>query len=170
MNSLIGNLTELHDSNVVVPVNVSITGATGHFHVDLASNATVNHYLENNAVVYISGDLKFELSAPATSTVAGVAIIAVCPNKYTTWPTTRAQILALEGRVQVKDAILVPTNLRTEGAVREVSPHLKPKSLVGYTPVIVGHVTVAGGTATTVSDVTIHVPLYCDGLGHRKTW
>jgi hypothetical protein len=168
--SLIGDTGELADRTIVVPVVHTVTGNSVSFNLSLTADASISHYMSAFASVKISGPLRFEISAPATSTVAASAIIAVCPDKYDDWPTTRAQVQRLEGAVLVKDAILVPASLVLEGRVREVSSSLKPETLVGHPPRIVGHLSVAGGTAGTVTTITVHVPLLVDGVAHFKTW
>jgi hypothetical protein len=70
----------------------------------------------------------------------------------------------------VKDAILVPQALRVEGKVRQVSSILSHRTLVDYPPAVVGHLVVAGGTATSSTTLTAHVPLRLSGIAHRKTW
>jgi len=168
--SVIGTTSDLTSRTVIVPVVIPITGKSTPFQASLLTDPSIAHYLGAFASVSVVGPLSFELSAPATSSVAASAVVAVCPDKYKDWPKTREQVRRLEGSVQVKDAILVPTQLVVEGRVREVSSSLKPPTLVGYPPRIVGHLIVAGGTESTETTLTVHVHLALDGVAHLKTW
>lgn len=170
MSSVVGDVSDLSSKTVVVPVVQSLTGNSVSFNFKVADDPSIRHYLASFASVSIVGPITFEISAPATSTVAASAVVAVCPDKYADWPTTRLQVQRLEGNVHVKDAILVPTSLVVEGRVREVSSSLQPKTLLGYPPVVVGHLVVAGGSATTVTTLTAHISLQVDGIAHFRTW
>nr|QYF50216.1 MAG: hypothetical protein 2 [Xinjiang sediment deltaflexi-like virus 2] len=170
MADIIGDKSELTSQSIVVPVVHEITGKNTSFHFKLQEDESIAHYLASFASVSITGPISFELSAPATSTVAASAAVAVVPDKYTTWPTTRLQVKRLEGAISVKDAILVPAALVIEGKVRQVSTTLSHKTLLDFPPVIVGHLVVAGGSDTSETTLTCHVPLSLSGVAHRKTW
>jgi hypothetical protein len=170
MAGQIGDIAELSDRTIVVPVVQEITGKDTSFHFKIKEDTSIAHYLAAFASVRITGPLQFELSAPVSSTVAATAAIAVVPDKYNDYPDTRKQVMQLEGAITVKDAILVPSTLRLEGKVRQVSTSLQPATLIDYPPVVVGHLLVAGGTSTTTTTLTVHVPIVVDGVAHRKTW
>jgi len=170
MSDAIGDISELTDRTIIVPVVTEITGSNTSFDFKIKEDDSILHYLAAFASVRITGPLAFELSAPATSTVAATAAIAVVPDKYDDWPTTRKQVQQLEGSIVVKDAILVPSTLKLEGRVRQVATSLQPATLIDYPPVVVGHLLVAGGSATTKTTLTVHVPIVVDGVAHRKTW
>lgn len=170
MASALGDLGELTDQRVVVPVVREIRGHDTAFHFRIAEDPAIAHYLSAFASVKISGPIQFELSAPITSTVAASAAVAIIPDKYNDWPTTKLQVRRLEGAVTVKDAILVPTSLQVEGRVRQVSLVLSHRTLVDFPPAVVGHLSVAGGTASSETTLTAHVPLVLSGIAHHKTW
>jgi len=170
MTDVIGDRSELTSQSIVVPVVQEIAGSDTVFRFKIKDDPSIVHYLGSFASVVITGPISFELSAPATSTVAASAAIAVVPDKYTTWPTERMQVKRLEGAISVKDAILVPAALAIEGNVRQVSTVLSHKTLLDYPPVVVGHLLVAGGTADSRTTLTAHVPLALSGVAHRKTW
>jgi hypothetical protein len=170
MSNVIGDVGELSDRTVIVPVVHEIVGKDASFHFRIKDDPSISHYLSAFASVRITGALQFELSAPVSSTVAASAVIAVVPDKYNSWPTTRLQVQQLEGAINVKDAILVPSSLKIEGRVRQVATSLQPATLIDFPPVIVGHLSVAGGVATTTTILTVHVPIVVDGVAHRKTW
>lgn len=170
MSAEIGDVSDLNSQSIVVPVVHDIVGANTAFHFVLSDDPAVAYYLSAFASVKITGPLKFELSAPVTATVAASAAVAVIPNKYSDWPTTKSQVRSLEGSIVIKDAILVPAELQVEGRVRQVSSILSHKTLVDWPPAIVGHLTVAGGTAASSTSLTVHVPLQLSGVAHRKTW
>lgn len=170
MAEQIGDVSELHKQTKVVHVVQPIVGADTPFHFRLVDTPAIASYLNSYALVKINGPLQFELSAPITSTVAATASIAVIPDKYEDWPETREQVAELEGSITVKDAILVPTSLVVEGEVAQVSIFLSHKTLTDYQPAIVGHLNVAGGSATSRSLLKVKVPLLLTGVAHRKTW
>lgn len=170
MADVIGHRSELTSQSIVVPVVHEITGKDTVFHFKIQDDPSIAHYLGSFASVVITGPITFELSAPATSTVAASAAVAIVPDKYTDWPTTRLQVKRLEGSISVKDAILVPAALMIEGKVRQVSTTLSHKTLLDFPPVVVGHLVVAGGSATSETTLTAHVPLALSGVAHRKTW
>lgn len=170
MSEIVGDKSELSSQTIVVPVVHEITGKDVAFHFKIQDDESIQHYLGSFASVVVTGPITFELSAPATSTVAASAAVAIVPDKYTTWPTTRAQVKRLEGSISVKDAILVPAALTIEGAVRQVSTVLSHKTLLDFPPVVVGHLVVAGGSATSETTLTAHIPLKLSGVAHRKTW
>jgi hypothetical protein len=170
MTALVGDVTELSDQSIVVPVVCDIRGSDTAFHFRIVDDPSIVHYLGAFASVKISGPITFELSAPVTSTVAATAAVAVIPDKYTTWPTTKAQVRRLEGAITVKDAILVPATLQVEGKVRQVSLYLSHRTLVDYPPAVVGHLSVAGGGAQSETTLVAHVPILLSGVAHRKTW
>jgi len=169
-SDVIGDRSELTQQSIVVPVVHEITGRDVAFHFRIAEDPSIVHYLGSFASVVITGPITFELSAPVTSTVAASAAVAVVPDKYADWPTTRLEVKRLEGAISVKDAILVPAALVIEGNVRQVSTVLSHRTLLDYPPVIVGHLVVAGGTASSETTLTAHVPLALSGVAHRKTW
>lgn len=167
---VIGDRSELVQQSIVVPVVHEISGNNTAFHFRIVDDPSIEHYLGSFASVVITGPITFELSAPVTSTVAASAAVAVVPDKYRTWPTTRLQVKRLEGAISVKDAILVPAALVIEGNVRQVSTVLSHRTLLDFPPVIVGHLVVAGGTAASETTLTAHVPLALSGVAHRRTW
>jgi hypothetical protein len=169
-SDVVGDVAELSSQSVVVPVVTELKGSDTHFHFKLVDNDDIKHYLGAFALVKLGGPIQFELSAPVTSTVAATAAVAVIPDKYDTWPTTKAQVRRLEGAITVKDAILVPAALHVEGNVRQVSTVLSHRTLVDYPPAIVGHLSVAGGSSTSETTLVAHVPLLLSGVAHRKTW
>jgi hypothetical protein len=170
MADIVGDKSELTSQTITVPVVHEVTGKNTAFHFKLKEDESIQHYLGSFASVKVTGPLTFELSAPASSTVAASAAVAVVPDKYHDFPTTRIQVKRLEGSISVKDAILVPAALVIEGKVRQVSTVLSHSTLLDYPPVIVGHLVVAGGTDTTQTTLTVHVPLALSGVAHRKTW
>jgi len=170
MSEIVGDKSELTSQTITVPVVYEIKGKSAVFHFKVKDDPSIEHYLSSFASVTITGPITFELSAPATSTVAASAAIAVVPDKYTDWPTTRLQIKRLEGAINVKDAILVPAALTIEGHVRQVSTVLSHTTLLDYPPVIVGHLVVAGGSDSSETTLTAHIPLALSGVAHRKTW
>jgi hypothetical protein len=170
MADVIGDKSELTLQSIVVPVVHEILGKDTVFHFKLQEDESIAHYISSFASVVITGPITFELSAPATSTVAASAAVAVIPDKYATFPTTRLQVKRLEGAISVKDAILVPAALTIEGKVRQVSTVLSHKTLLDFPPVVVGHLVVAGGSSASETTLTAHVPLALAGVAHRKTW
>jgi len=170
MANPIGSTSDLSDRAVVVPVVLELKGKACHFHLKIDEDTSIAHYLSSFASVVVTGTLQFELSAPVSSTVAATCVVAVVPDKYKDWPTTQLQIRRLEGAITIKDAILVPSSLTYEGKVREISSSLKPRTLLGHPPVIVGYLHVAGGSDSTVTTLTVHVPILADGIAHHKTW
>jgi len=170
MADVIGDRSELTLQSITVPVVHEIRGNNVAFHFKIAEDESIVHYLGSFASVVITGPISFELSAPATSTVAASAAVAVVPDKYDTWPSSRIQVKRLEGSISVKDAILVPAALVIEGNVRQVSTTLSHRTLLDYPPVVVGHLVVAGGSATSETTLTAHIPLALSGVAHRKTW
>jgi len=170
MSDVIGDKSELTLQSIVVPVVHEISGENTVFHFKLVDDPSIAHYLSSFASVVITGPITFELSAPATSTVAASCAVAIIPDKYTDYPVNRLQIKRLEGSISVKDAILVPAALTIEGKVRQVSTVLSHKTLLDFPPVVVGHLLVAGGTARSETTLTAHVPLALSGVAHRKTW
>lgn len=169
-SSVVGSTEALTSNDVVVPVVIKLTGASAVVVQKLATHQDIVAYLERFALVEISGPLRFELSAPVSSTVAATIIAAVYPDKYPDQPTTAHQIRRLEGRIAAKDALLVPAELHVEGRVRQVSHCLSHATLTDYPPVLAVALGVAGGTAATETYLTVHVPLRCSGIAHRKTW
>lgn len=170
MADIIGDKSELSSQTIVVPVVYEIKGKSTAFHFKIQEDESIAHYLGAFANVVIDGAITFELSAPASSTVAANAAVAIVPDKYDDWPTARVQVKRLEGSISVKDAILVPAALVIEGKVRQVSTALSHKTLLDYPPVVVGHLVVAGGTDSTETTLTAHVPLRVSGVAHKKTW
>jgi hypothetical protein len=167
---VIGDKSDLSSQTIVVPVVHEITGADTAFYFKLQDDPSIKHYLSAFASVRITGALTFELSAPATPTVAASAVVAVIPDKYPDFPQQRVQVKRLEGSIVVKDAILVPAALVVEGHVRQVSTTLSHRTLLDFPPVVVGHLVVAGGKVNTETTITVYVPLAVSGVAHRKTW
>lgn len=170
MADVIGDKSDLTSQSIVVPVVHELLGQNVSFHFKIADDPSIAHYISSFASVVITGPIHFELSAPATSTVAASAAVAIIPDKYSDFPTTRLQVKRLEGAISVKDAILVPAALVLEGNVRQVSTVLSHRTLLDYPPVVVGHLVVAGGSASSETTLTAHVPLSLSGIAHRKTW
>jgi len=167
---LLGDTKEFHKRTVKVPISFTVIGKKTAFHFKILDRPAIQHYVNNYRIVRISGPIQFEASGPVSSTLASVAIIAICPDKYDTWPTELEQVNDLEGRVRVKDSLLVPVDLKSQGYSLEVSTSLKPRSVGDYPPVVVGFVSVASGTDTSETVITAHIELEVDGVGHRKTW
>lgn len=169
-SGLIGDVSQLRSNRVVVPVTVEVTGNSRAFHIKLRDSDDVAHYRDNFASVRIDGGITVEVSGATSPTVATCAVVAICPDKYDDWPTTALQVKRLEGSTVVQQSLLVPIDIKPGTPGRETSDILKPDTLIDYPPVVVGFLTVAGGTANSVSLVTIHTPLLLDGVAHRKTW
>lgn len=170
MSEQIGDIAETHKRTVKVNVVHPIDGQDTAWHFKLRDKAAISHYLSAFASVKITGPIEFHLSAPISSTQAAVSSVAVVPDKYDDWPTIDLQVRELEGAITIKDALLVPASLQFQGSVREVADILQPKTLVDFPPVVVGHLRVAGGSASTRTYLTAVVSLTLDGVAHRKTW
>jgi hypothetical protein len=167
---VIGDVSELSLQTLTVPATHSGTGndVTGRFR--LAENADLKHYIDGHATVNIVGDILLEVSGPVSSTIATTAIVALYPDKYTTSPTTRAHVAALEGRVNVQHSLLVGSVLAAPKKAREVGESLKVRTLVDFPPVVAFHVDIAGGDPQSQWTLTAHVPIAVGGVSHRKTW
>jgi hypothetical protein len=167
---IIGDVAELSLQTLVVPATQTGTGASKTGHFKLAANADLKHYIDGHATVNIVGEIQLEITGPVSSTVATTAIVALYPDKYTTGPTTRAHVAALEGRVNIQHSLLVGSVLAAPKKAREVGESLKVKTLVDFPPVVAYHVDIAGGDATSAWTLTAHVPIAVGGVSHRKTW
>lgn len=168
--SLVGDVSELHSRQVVVPATLLVTGSSGQFHFKLAEAPEIAHYYRSHASVQIVGDLLVSLSGPVSSTVATTASVAIVPDKYSTWPETNQQVVGLEGSVRVQHSLLVGIEQKVIRPGREVASSLKPPTLIDFPPVVVGHFQVTGGNNASETLVVVHVTLSVDGVAHRCTW
>jgi len=168
--SVIGDTSELTRNTIVATATHLLVGSSGSFHFPLSEAPGIAKYFESHAKVTISGSVQVLLNCPVSATTSGSAIVAVCPNKYNTWPSTEEQVVQLQGSVRVQHSLLVPPLESVLSFGNETAEQLKPRTLVDYPPVVVGHFTIAGGTASSRSHIALRVPLRVEGVSHHRTW
>jgi hypothetical protein len=168
--SVLGDTAELVQKTITAKATHRVTGTSGHFNFSISSASGISKYFTSHAKVTICGPVTASISGPVSATIASSACIAVIPDKYTDYPTTEAQIVELQGSVRVQHSLLVGAESRTVEFGHETAEQLKPKTLVDYPPHVVGHFTVAGGSASSSSLIVITVPLRVEGVAHHKTW
>lgn len=169
-SDIVGDVKELHSRVITVPATHSSTGHNASGFFKLTENFDLRHYIDSHATVNIVGSIVLEVSGPVSSTIATTATVALYPDKYTTGPTTKAHVSALEGRVQIQHSLLVGSVSAAPKNAREVGESLKVKTLLDYPPVVAYHIDIAGGSAASAWTLTAHVPIVVDGVSHRKTW
>lgn len=170
MSEVVGDVSELHKNSISARAVIRLEGPSGAFHLALSKAQGFNKYFESHAKVSIVGPLKVSVTGPVTSTIAIRAVVAVIPDKYTDFPTEEGQIHQLQGATTVLHSLLVPVSKPVVAFGNETTEQLKPRTLVDYPPVVVGHFTVAGGNATTVSHLVVEATLALSGVAHHKTW
>lgn len=169
-SSVIGDTAELTRTTIVAKATHRVVGQTGAFHFRLHDAPGVSKYFESHAKVSVQGVAKLSVSGPTSSTVSTSVTAAVVPDKYSSWPSTEEQVVQLQGSARVQHSLLVPPSSVPLIFGNEVADLFKPKSLVGYPPVVVGHFTVAGGSAASAVIVVVELTLSLDGVAHHKTW
>jgi len=160
----------LHDRTTVLKVVHTLTGSSGCFNFRLIAEDVVSELLDSHALVRIVGPLNVTIRGPITSTVATSVTVALCPNKYVNWPDQEAQVCALEGSTTAEHSLMVASRNSVLGIAREIEPQLKPILAGTFDPVVVGHWTVAGGVASSVSLLIVSFKVEVDGIGHLRTW
>lgn len=170
MSSVIGDTGELVSKTIVAKATHQVTGVSGNFHFRLSDAPGIRKYFESHAKVTITGPVTALISGPVSSTVASTAAIAICPDKYNSWPSTEDQVVQLQGSDRVQHSLLVPPTSLVIVFGNETAEQLKPRTLVDYPPVVVGHFTIAGGTATSSALIVLTVPLTVEGVAHHRTW
>lgn len=168
--SVVGDTGELVKKTITAKATHRVTGASGHFHFKLAEAPGISKYFSSHAKVVIAGPITVTLSGPVTSTIATSASIAVIPDKYTDFPQTEDQVISLQGSTRVQHSLLVGAELRPLEFGHETAEQLKPKTLIDYPPVVVGHFTISGGAAASTALVVVSCPLVVEGVAHHKTW
>jgi len=170
MASVVGDTSELVRKTIHAKATHKLTGASGSFYFKLKEVQGIRQYHDTHAKVVISGPILVSLSGAVSSTIATSANVAVVPDKYSDWPTTEEQVVQLQGSIRVQNSLMVPSQAVPIVFGNETTEYLKPKTLTDYPPVVVGHWTVAGGTAQTVTYIVLTVPLVLEGIAHQKTW
>lgn len=168
--NVIGDTAELVRKTITAKATYEVTGVSGNFHFRISEAPGISKYFESHAKVTISGPVSAIVSGPVSSTVATTVVIAVVPDKYRNWPTTEDQVVQLQGSERVQHSLLVPPTSCQIQFGNETAEQLKPKTLVDYPPVAVGHFTIAGGNANSKALVVLSVPLTVEGVAHHKTW
>lgn len=168
--SVIGDTSELVRKTIVAKATHRVTGPSGHFEFLLSSAPGIEKYFESHARVAITGPVLVSVSGPVSAAVSTSVAVAVCPAKYTDWPTTEEEIVELQGSIRVQHSLLVPPSSLPVAFGNETAEQLKPKTLIDYPPHVVGHFTIAGGTATSTALIVLSVPLVVEGVAHHKTW
>lgn len=169
-SDVLGDVSELSLQTITVPATHSGTGHNCSGFFKLADTQEIRHYTNAHATVLVRGPITLEVSGPVSSTIATTAVVALYPDKYDTGPSTKAQVVSLEGRVNIQHSLLVGSVLGSPKNAREVGESLKIKTLVDYPPVVAFHVDIAGGSASSTWTLTAHVPISVGGVAHRKTW
>lgn len=168
--SAIGDVQELTRKTITAKATHRVTGVSGHFHFPISSAPGIAKYFTSHAKVSITGPVTATVSGPVSSTVATSASLAIIPDKYNTFPSTEDQVIELQGSVRVQHSLIVGAEQRPLEFGHETAEQLKPKTLVDYPPVVVGHFTIAGGTASSTALIVISCPLTVEGVAHHKTW
>lgn len=168
--SVIGDTAELVRKTITAKATHRVTGTTGSFHFKISEAPGVSKYFESHAKVTITGAVTVTISGPTSSTIASTASVAIIPDKYTTFPTTEEQVIELQGSTRVQHSLIVGAEQKSLEFGHETAEQLKPKTLVDYAPVVVGHFTIAGGSATSTALVVVSCPLTVEGVAHHKTW
>jgi len=170
MSDLIGDTSELVRNSIVAKATHQVVGVSGHFHFKICDAPGLASYFLSHAKVSITGPVSVYIAGPVTPTTATSAVVAICPDKYSDWPTTEAQIIQLQGSVRVQHSLLVPATHTPIEFGHEITELLKPRTLIDYPPVVVGHFTVSGGTTTSATTIIVEVPITVSGLSHNRTW
>lgn len=170
MTSLVGDVAELTRKTITAKATHRVTGVSGSFHFKIQDAPSIAKYFASHARVVITGPVTATISGPVSSTVATSASVAVIPDKYTTWPTTEDQVVELQGSIRVQHSLIVGAEVKPLEFGHETTEQLKPDTLTDYTPVVVGHYTIAGGNAASTALIVISCPLTVDGVAHHKTW
>jgi len=170
MTSVIGDTTELVGRTITAKATHRVIGTTGNFHFRLSEAPGISKYFDSHAKVTISGPVLLSVSGPVSSTVATTVTLAIVPDKYSDWPVTEDQVVQLQGSTRVQHSLLVPPSSSPLQFGNETAELLKPRTLVDYPPVAVGHYTIAGGNANSAALVVLTVPLTVEGVAHHKTW
>lgn len=170
MSSVVGDIPELSRPTITAKATHSVTGADAVFHFKLSEAPGIKKYFSSHAKVVITGPVLVGVSGPVTASTAIFANVAVVPDKYATWPSKREHVIQLQGSVEVQHSLLVPQQNVPVEFGNETTEQLKPNTLVDYPPVVVGHVTVAGGDKSSVSTIVVTVPLLVEGVAHHRTW
>jgi len=170
MATVVGDTAELVRNTITAAATHRVTGSSGTFNFLLSDAPGIAKYFRSHAKVTIKGQVSVLVTGPISSTVATTAAVAVCPAKYSTWPTTEEQVVQLQGSIRVQHSLLVPPVSLPILFGNETAEQLKPKTLVDYPPHVVGHFTIAGGTATSTALIVLTVPLLVEGVAHHKTW
>jgi len=170
MSAVLGDTSELVRKTITAKATHQVTGISGAFHFRISEAPGIAKYFESHAKVTITGPVTALISGPVSSTVASTAAVAVVPDKYTDWPTTEDQVVQLQGSDRVQHSLLVPPTALPITFGNETAEQLKPKTLVDYPPVVVGHFTIAGGNAQSRALIVLTVPLTVEGVAHHKTW
>lgn len=169
-SNVLGDVSELTKRTITAKATHRVTGVSGAFSFRLSDAAGIRKYFDSHAKVTIVGPVTVLISGPTSAAVASTLVVAVCPDKYTTWPTTEDQIIQLQGSERVQHSLLVPPTSLPVSFGNETAEQLKPHTLIDYPPVIVGYFTIAGGSASSVAHVVVSVPLSVEGVAHHKTW
>jgi hypothetical protein len=168
--SAIGDTAELVRKTIEAKATHKVRGVTGSFHFKISEADGISKYFDSHAKVTITGPVTATVSGPVSSTVATSVSIAVIPDKYDDFPSEEEEVIQLQGSVRVQHSLIVGAEKAVVQFGHETAEQLKPKTLVDYPPVVVGHYTVAGGTASSSAIVVISCPLTVEGVAHHKTW
>jgi hypothetical protein len=168
--SVVGDTGELVKKTIVAKATHTVTGTSGSFHFSLSAAPGISKYFTSHARVVITGPVSITISGPTSATVASTATVAIIPDKYPDFPTTEAEVIELQGSIRVQHSLIVGAEEKVVSFGHETTEQLKPRTLIDYPPVVVGHYTIAGGTATSTALIVISCPLTVDGVAHHKTW
>lgn len=170
MANVIGDTTELVRKTITAKATHTVTGVAGCFNFLISEASGIKKYFESHAKVIISGPVQVLVSGPVSASIATTAAVAIIPDKYTDYPTAESEVVELQGSVRVQHSLLVPPTTLPIQFGNETAEQLKPKTLIDYPPRVVGHFTIAGGSASSKAIVVLSVPLTVEGVAHHKTW
>jgi hypothetical protein len=170
MSSVIGDTAELVRNTITAKATHEVTGSSGSFYFRLSEAPGIAKYFDSHAKVTIEGTPTVYVSGPVSATISTSVAVAVIPDKYKTFPVTESQHVQLQNSVRIQHSILVPPSTQPLRFGNETAEQLKPRTLIDFPPVVVGHYTVAGGSPSSVTIIVVELPLRVEGVAHHKTW
>jgi len=171
MADLIGDTTHLTRTRLPFHAVLAVRGASKSSASNLLDFAGIRALVQSKASVKIvSETLQVQLITEPSADKAGTLYVCVIPSDAEALPTSPAEILTVEGSAIVASSIYLGTPYVPLAFASEVAHQIKPTPIIGSPPKVVYSLSVAGGTADTLSHIRISGHVEVQGIGFTQTW
>lgn len=171
MSDVLGDTSHLHQHRIAFNAVHTLVGPSGHGAFSLVDAPGLRHLLSSRASVKIvSSGLTCQVIGPPAADKAVSVHVAIVPSTAPSHPKSEAQILTIGGSTFTQHSLYVGAVSSPLAFSPEVAHQIKPRPLVGESPLVVFVFTITGGTKDDKANLRVSGEIEVDGIGYVQPW